>query len=110
MIAVKISEPIGNIAHFGVGIAIFILKAIVAGDAKTDMINAIQNCIDQIFAEKDGAGPIILHKMKTCFRTVFVITVVRKKCVCSRLISPNPLVDPAHLAAAKAGVVTVGLS
>ena len=110
MIAIKISEPIGNIAHIGVGVAIFILKAIVAGYAKANMIDAIENCIDQILAEKHGAGPIILHEVKTCFRTVFVVTVVRKKRECSRLISLNPLVDPAHLAAAQAGVVTVGLS
>ena len=110
LIAVEIGEPISNITHFSVGIAVFILKPIVACDAKANVIDSIQNCVDEIQSKKLGVCSIVLNQVVTSFRAVFIIPMVGDEKVVAALIRSDPLVDPAHLIAAQSCGITICLS
>ena len=74
-VAEVIVKPIRHIRDEGVGIAIFVLKATVSPYLKADMVNAVEDCVDEIASELLGGCAVILDQMETCFFAILIIAV-----------------------------------
>jgi hypothetical protein len=73
-VAQKIIQPAGYVAQRSIAVAILIWK-VFAINLKAYVVDPIRHCVDKIFAEILGVGPIILYQVEASFFTVFVISV-----------------------------------